>query len=107
MIIYNVTINIAKSEEHKWLNWMKTKHINEVLETGKFISAKLIKVLVEDDNETETYAIQYTTDSREKLDDYYNHFAPKLRLQGQQLFADKMLGFRTELQVLESYTANN
>lgn len=107
MIIYNVTINIAKSEEHKWLHWMRTKHINDVLETGKFISAKLIKVLVEDDLETETYTIQYTTDSREKLDDYYKNFAPKLRQEGQQLFGDKMLGFRTELQILESYLINN
>lgn len=107
MIIYNVTINIVKTEEKKWLHWMKTKHIQEVLNTGKFISAKLIKVLVEDDNETETYAIQYTTDTREKLDDYYKHFAPKLRKEGVELFGDKMLGFRTELQVLESFSPNN
>jgi len=107
MIIYNITINIAKSEEKRWLIWMKSKHIQDVLDTGKFIAAKLIKVLVDDNPDTETYAIQYTTDSRENLDDYYKNFAPKLRKEGQDLFGDKMLGFRTELQVLESFTASN
>jgi hypothetical protein len=107
MIIYNVTINIAKTEEKRWLIWMRTKHIQEVLDTGKFISAKLIKVLVEDNPDTETYAIQYTTESRENLEDYYKNFAPKLRKEGQDLFGDKMLGFRTELQVLESYSHSN
>ena len=45
MILYNVTINIDNSVHDIWLNWMQEKHIPEVLSTGKFSSARLIKVL--------------------------------------------------------------
>ena len=50
-----------------------------------------------------TYAVQYLTDSRAKLEDYYRNHAQRLRQEGLQLFADKMLAFRTELEVMEEF----
>ena len=38
MIIYNVTINIDESAHDQWLNWLKTKHIGEVLATGPLVA---------------------------------------------------------------------
>jgi hypothetical protein len=49
------------------------------------------------------YSVQYFTDSREKLDSYYLEDAPRLREEGMRLFGDKMLAFRTELEVLEEF----
>jgi hypothetical protein len=103
MIIYNVTINIDESIHHDWLKWMQHKHINEVLATGLFTQAKLVKVLVEEEMGGTTYAVQYFTDSKSKLEDYYQNQAPRLRQEGLQLFGDKMLAFRTELEVMEEY----
>jgi hypothetical protein len=101
MIIYNVTINIVESEEQKWLNWMKNKHIKDVLNSNLFLKAVLIKVLIEEEMGGSTYSIQYYCESKEKLNQYYQEFAPKLRKEGLELFGDKMLAFRTELQILE------
>lgn len=103
MLIYNVTINIDDSVHDQWLNWMKTKHIDDVLATGLFHKAKLIKVLVEEELGGTTYSVQYFTDAAEKLNDYYTYHAPRLREEGTQLFGDKMLAFRTELEVLEEF----
>lgn len=103
MIIYNVTINIDESVHDQWLNWMKTKHIDEVLATGCFYKAKLIKVLVEEEMGGVTYSIQYFADSKDKLNDYYNYHANDLRTEGARLFGDKMLAFRTELEVLDEF----
>jgi hypothetical protein len=50
-----------------------------------------------------TYSVQYFTDSKEKLDAYYLEDAPRLREEGMRLFGDKMLAFRTELEVLEEF----
>lgn len=102
MIIYNVTINIADSEHDKWLQWMRNKHISDVLATGLFNNARLVKVLVEED-EGATYSVQYFTDSKDKLNDYYTNHAPRLRQEGLALFGNKMLAFRTELEVLSEY----
>ena len=106
MIIYNVTINIDDSVHDQWLNWLKTKHIGEVLDTGCFYKAKLSKVLVEEEMGGTTYSIQYSAESKEKLQNYYNTFAPKLREEGQRLFGDKMLAFRTELEVINEFYNN-
>jgi hypothetical protein len=103
MIIYNVTINIHESVHEKWMIWMQHKHIPEMLATGKFTSARLVKVLIEEEMGGTTYSAQFTTDSKTTLEKYYQEDAPKLRAESQQLFGDKMLAFRTELEVISEH----
>lgn len=103
MIIYNVTANIDESIHDEWLKWIK-EHIPQVLATGKFIEAKLTKVLVEEEMGGVTYSIQYRAKSREDLDKYYKFDAERLRGEGLMKFADKMLAFRTELEIIDEYS---
>jgi hypothetical protein len=103
MIIYNVTINIDESIHNEWLTWIK-EHIPQVLATGKFTEAKLTKVLVEEEMGGTTYSVQYRAKSRKDLDDYYQQDAERLRQDGLKRFADKMLAFRTELEVIDEYS---
>ena len=105
MIIYNVTINIDESIHDEWLSWIK-EHIPQVLATGKFKEAKLTKVLVEEDLGGVTYSVQYRAISREALDAYYKEDADRLRQDGLSKFADKMLAFRTELEIVDEYSVN-
>lgn len=107
MIIYNVTVNVDESIHQEWLKWMQNKHINDVLATGLFTNAKMVRVLVEEEMGGVTYAVQYFTDSRTKLQDYYQNHAQRLRQEGLQLFADKMLAFRTELEVMSEHYAES
>ncbi len=102
MYIYNVTINIDETVHAEWLTWMET-HILEVLNTGKFTSAKLTEVLVEEEMGGRTYSVQYTTNSREELNDYYKEDADKLQGEAFKKFADKMITFRTELKVINEF----
>ena len=103
MIIYNVTINIHESVHDQWMQWMQEKHINDVLATGKFSSARMVKVLIEEEMGGTTYSLQYTTDSKATLQSYYDQDAPKLREEGLRLFGDKMLAFRTELELVSEH----
>ena len=105
MIIYNVTANIDDSIHEEWLTWIK-EHIPQVLATGKFTEAKLTKVLVEEEMGGVTYSIQYRAKSREDLDNYYQNDAEKLRNEGLNKFADKMLAFRTELEIIDEYSVS-
>jgi len=100
MYIYNVTTNVDESIHLKWLNWMKTKHIPEMLATGKFTTAKMCQVMIEEEMGGVTYAVQYTTDSFETLQEYYNEDADILRNEAMRLFKDKIVAFRTELKVI-------
>lgn len=103
MILYNVTINIHESVHDQWMQWMQEKHINDVLATGKFSSARMVKVLVEEEMGGTTYSVQYTTDSKETLQKYYDEDAPRLRDEGYRLFGKKMLAFRTELELISEH----
>lgn len=103
MIIYNVTVNIEKSIHDEWLIWIKN-YIPLVLATRKFTDAKLTKVLFEEEMGGATYAIQYSAKSREALDSYYKNDADKLRQDGLLKFADKMLTFSTELEIIDEYS---
>ena len=105
MYIYNVTINIDESVHHQWLKWMKEKHIPDVLATGKFSNAKMCKVLVDEEMGGVTYSVQYSTDSKETLNRYYNEDAYRLRQDAIDMFKDKFVTFRTELLVMnEQFT---
>jgi hypothetical protein len=105
MIIYNVTINVDESIHDEWLIWIKA-HIPQVLATGKFTDAKLTKVLVDEELGGTTYSVQYRAKSREDLDNYYKFDADKLRNEGLAKFADKMLAFRTELEIVDEYSVS-
>ena len=103
MILYNVTINIHESVHDEWMHWIQHKHIADVLATGKFTSARMVKVLVDEDMGGTTYSIQYCAENREMLERYYEEDAPRLRAEGAALWGDKMLAFRTELELISDH----
>ena len=107
MYIYNVTVNIEASVEKSWLQWMRKKHIPEMLSLGTFSKAKLCKVLVHEELGGITYAIQYTSDSMDILKSYYDNYAEDMRREGMQMFADKFVAFRTELEVIDEQFSQN
>ena len=100
MIIYNVTVNVDDSIHDEWLSWMRTVHINDVLNTGMFTNCRLCKILSDDDTGT-TYSFQYTCDNMEKYEKYRDEFAPALREQVTEKFGNKFVAFRTLLEVIE------
>ncbi len=103
MIIYNVTTNVDDSIHDQWIMWMQNKHIDNVLATGCFFKAKMVKVLIEEEMGGTTYSTQYYAESKAKIEEYYQNYAPQLRDEGYHLFGDKVLAFRTELEVLKEF----
>jgi len=100
MLIYNVTINIDDSVHDDWLRWMRDKHIPDMLSTKKFVEAKMCRVMVEEDLGGTTYSVQYRTKNKAALDSYYQEDAEKMRAEGNQLFPNKFVAFRTELEII-------
>ena len=103
MYIYNVTINVESSIRDAWLEWMQTRHIPEMLATGKFHEARICRVLVDEETGGTTYAVQYHTSSKELLMDYYREDAPGMRQDGVDRFGNKFVAFRTELEIISQH----
>lgn len=100
MYIYNVTIQLAWSIHDKWVVWMKTKHIPEVMQTGCFADFRFVRVLDVDETEGPTYATQYMAATREHYDRYINEFAGALRQDALNEWGDQFAGFRSLMQVV-------
>ncbi len=99
MYIYNVTINVEQVIHDHWLQWMISEHIPAMLATGKFSKALMTRVVVEEEMGGTTYSVQYTTDSKETLQKYYDENAEELR-DHSKAFEGKFIAFRTELEVI-------
>jgi hypothetical protein len=100
MILYNVTTSIEPTVADEWLDYMRTTHMPEVMETGFFIKSQLCRLLNEED-EGITYATQYYCLSLEQLEEYQAICAPALRADMDARFAGKYVSFRTMLEVVE------
>lgn len=103
MYIYNVTTNVEETAHDTWVQWMKEIHIPQVLSTGKFLSAKFSKVLVEEDMGGFTYSVQYTVQDKATLERYYEENAPALIESIQRKFAGQLVSFKTELEIVDEY----
>lgn len=100
MILYNVTLTLEHEIHEAWLDWMMNHHLAEVMATGMFIGYRVSKLLIPDNPDQVTYTAQYLCESQEKLDLYRTAFAPALQADGIRRFGDKMLAFRTVMEVV-------
>lgn len=94
MLLYNVTIIIEDDSVEEWLKWMNEVHIPAVMETGKFVSNRLLKVL-DSPNEGVTFCSQYIAENRAAYDDYQRNYAPALQAELQSKFENKHVAFRS------------
>ena len=100
MILYNVTVNIDDSVHDEWLEWMRSKHIPDVLSTGLFTESKLYKIRTENEEEGNTYSIQYFLRSMDDYKIYQKEYAEKLQFEHTEKFKDKFVAFRTIMELV-------
>lgn len=98
MLLYNVTVGVDQDIEQEWLQYMKEKHIQAVLDTGLFVESKIYKVLHDQEDGTISYSIQYFARSIEDVQQYLEVFAPVLIEEHRKKFEHKHVAFRTLLQ---------
>lgn len=105
MIIYNVTCKVDFSREKEWVEWMRKTHVPEVVGTGCFTGATLLKLKFPAEDEGVTFAVQYQCPSMQMLDKYLNEFAQSLQVDHTMKFGADVVAFRTVLEKLGEYGA--
>jgi Domain of unknown function (DUF4286) len=102
MIIYNVTVKIARNIHSEWVEWMRKEHIPAMMATGFFTKNTMLRLLDPPaDEEGITYAIQYTCNNIEALRRYQEEEAPSLQAQHAARYDGQFFAFRTILKVVE------
>lgn len=85
----------------EWLQWMQDVHIPEVMATGCFLSYRILKVLTNaNDDEGVNYSIQYDAASMADYERYREQFAPAMQQQTKARYGERVLAFRTLLEVV-------
>lgn len=102
MILYNVTVSIDPAVQTEWLEWMRARHIPDVMATGCFIESRICRVHGEEEGGV-TFAIGYVAPSQEKYDEYESVHAQSLQQEHGTKFNGKFAAFRTILTVLEEF----
>ena len=100
MIIYNITIKVEESIKEKWLTWLKEEHIPDIINTGCFTHAAILKLLEVDETEGPTYAVQYFCESKSLYNNYIANHAAEMRQKGFDKWGDKFIAFRSVMQVV-------
>ncbi len=100
MIIYNITIKAHHAVAEEWVKWMKGTHMPEVLQTGLFTDSRLCRLLGHDEEDGATFVVQYFCDSMENYDNYVSRHAPALGGKMIEKFGDKVIAFRTVMEVI-------
>jgi len=100
VIIYNVTIKTDSAITEDWLLWMKEIHIPEVIYTGCFTHATILRLLEIDETEGPTFAIQYHATSKAFYNQYMEQFAADMRKKVQEKWGSQLVAFRTVMQVV-------
>lgn len=92
MIVYNVTFSVDKELSDEWIVWMKDIHIPKLMKAGLFESYKMLKVLTHDDEQTDSFAVQFYSKSMAGAQAYHRNDDVS------QKFGDRVLAFPTLLE---------
>ena len=99
-IIYSVTVKIDNEVQDDWLEWMKTVHIPDVMNTGYFLENRICRVIGETDDGT-SYNIQYVCNSMKDLHEYQVKHAPALQKDHTERYEGRFVAFRTLLDMID------
>ena len=99
-ILYNVTVKVTPDIAADWLQWIKEEHINDVVQTGCFTKATVLRLLEVDNTEGPTFAIQYFAESKSLYNVYIEKYAESMRQKGFSKWGNKFIAFRSVMEVI-------
>ena len=100
MLIYNVTCKVSWPIHDAWVQWMKEKHIPEVMSKACFTEYRFARLLDIEEEEGPTYTIQYSAATRDNYERYIDLFAPALRKDITKNWGDQVIAFRTLMELV-------
>ena len=101
MIVYNVTSKLDWSIHDAWVKWMLEEHIPEVVATGCFTSAQLLKLLEIEEDDGPTYTAQYFAETKEQQEEYVQQHAAALRQKVFDTWGNRTIAFRSIMEVVQ------
>jgi hypothetical protein len=100
MIIYNVTCKVDHSIADEWLSWLQQEHIADLIATGCFTHARILRLLEVDETDGITYAVQYHAESKALYNRYIREFSTGMRNKATEKWGEKFIAFRSVMEIV-------
>ena len=100
MIIYNVTVKIETVIASDYIKWLKEEHIPDIIKTGCFTTAKILRLLEVDETDGPTFAVQYHAESKALYNWNIQHFSDDMRKKSADKWGQKVIAFRSVMEVV-------
>lgn len=95
MITYQVEVTVPQDLVEQWLDYMTSHHIDDVVNTGLFVSSELVRVVDPSSDGHVVFRVRYSCESHDKLSRYRSEFAPALMADHTRIFGDHVSAVRT------------
>jgi hypothetical protein len=95
MIIYQVEVMVPDDLVEQWLEYMTSHHIDDVVNTGMFVSSELHRMSDPSMEGHATFRVRYSCASQDKLTRYRTEFAPALMADHTRIFGDRVIATRS------------
>ena len=102
MTVYNVTCNVARVVEKKWLKWVDLR-LNQISKFEKISATSIIKLDTNTPKEDAIYALQYQISDHNSLQNFIENEDQVLKKQIKIQFGEAVLHFSSQLKILKQY----
>ncbi len=73
-ILYNITMQVEKQLLDDWLSWIQLEHIPGIMDTGCFIKHQVLRLMNNNQQDEQTFAIQYFASTIYKFNQFEENF---------------------------------
>ena len=73
-ILYNITMQVEKQLLEDWLSWIQLEHIPGIMGTGCFIKHQVLRLMNNNQQDEQTFAIQYFASTIYKFNQFEENF---------------------------------
>lgn len=101
MIIYNTTYNTNNSVAVSFIKWLRTRFIPVATESGELKDARLAHLMVESDDNSNSFSLQFTVENVDTLEKWYQKYGAELIHELETTFGQKVVGFTTIMTVMD------
>lgn len=101
MLIYNTTYQVPYAEARNFVIWIHQCYLPQVADFGFLHRGRLSRILSHRDPDTECFSLQFDVESSARLHHWYNKQGTKLSEEMKKVFADRVTGFSTLMEVIE------
>ena len=95
MLSYTVTVSVDADIAEEWMQWMRARHIPDVLATGLFRGARMLRVTEPPSDERRTFRFEYALADRDAFETYQREHAPRLQADHGERYAGRFAASRS------------